>query len=183
MFWQFLKSPSIKTQGFNLELETEELFKHICIDIYLLIAFIQEYISIIIQRKGCVCFFSLELKLSLKTGISFIQIIWHARTTCLVNFSVAFTNRVYTHFPEECKFFSLKWLLLLMSDITIALLGLIYQSNHKVIKKFIVGSDLIKSLLKTVSICEKSFIKSSFLPAQCWFYFSELELHKIVTKM
>lgn len=102
------------------------------------------------------------MQLSLKAGISFTQIIWHARTTCLVNFSVDFTSWVYTHFPEECKFSSLKQLLLLMSEITIALHSLMYHSNHKVIKKCIADSDLIKSVFKNFSLCEKSFIKSFF---------------------
>lgn len=123
------------------------------------------------------------MQLFLKAGISFIQIIWHARTTCLVNFSVDSTTWVYTYFPEECKFSSLKWLLLLMSEITIALHGLIYHSNHKVIKKFIVDSDLIKSAFKNFSLCEKSFIKSFFPPVQCCFYFSEFEQYKMLIKM
>jgi len=101
----------------------------------------------------------------------------------LVNFSVDFTTWVYTHFPEERKFSSLKQLLLLMSEITTALHGLIYHSNQKFIKKNIVDSGLMKSVLKNFSPCEKSLIKSFFPPVPCCFYFSELHQYKMLIKM
>lgn len=51
-----------------------------------------------------------------------------------------------------------------MSDISIVLHTLIYHSNHKVIKKIIVDSDLIKSVFRNISLCEKSCIKSFYPP-------------------
>lgn len=52
-----------------------------------------------------------------------------------------------------------------MSEISIVLHILMYHSNHKVIKKIIVDSDLIKSVFKNISLCETSCIKSFYPPA------------------
>lgn len=69
-----------------------------------------------------------------------------------------------------------------MSEIAIVLHTLIYHSNHKVIKKIIVDSDLIQSLFKNISLCEKSFIKS-FLPPVRLFLFVRTGALKMLIKI
>lgn len=69
-----------------------------------------------------------------------------------------------------------------MSEISIVLHTLIYHSNHKVIKKIIVDSDLIKSVFKNISLCEKSCIKSFSPPALLFLFVGTGALKMLIEK-
>lgn len=69
-----------------------------------------------------------------------------------------------------------------MSEISIVLHTLIYHSNHQVMKKIIVDSDLIKSVFKNISLCEKCCSKSFYPPVLLVLFFRTGALKMLIVK-